>query len=57
MGTFPFAMEVNLPRRPQGPRGAQLRAMLTAATMPRDLAAAYADRCREMAGRETDDRP
>ena len=33
----------------RGPAGAQLRAMRTAATMPRDLAARYARRCRELA--------
>jgi formate C-acetyltransferase len=38
----------------KGPRGAQLRAMLTAATMPRDLAANYADICRELAGNQSD---
>lgn len=37
-----------------GPRGAQLRAMLTAATMPRDLAAAYRDLCRDLAALEKD---
>jgi formate C-acetyltransferase len=40
------------PREQQGPRGAQLRAMLTAATMPRDLAAKYAALCRELAAQE-----
>ena len=39
-----------------GPRGAQLRAMMTAATMPRDLAAAYSDLCRERAAAEKDPR-
>lgn len=38
----------------RGPRGAQLRAMMTAATMPRDLAARYAAVCRDLAGREPD---
>ncbi len=37
-----------------GPRGAQLRAMMTAATMPRDLAARYADLCRDQAAAEAD---
>ena len=36
----------------RGSRGAQLRAMMTAATMPRDLAARYAQRCRELAEAE-----
>ncbi|MBW1788654.1 MAG: hypothetical protein JRK53_18870, partial [Deltaproteobacteria bacterium] len=36
-----------------GPRGEQLRAMMTAAGMPRDLAAAYAGTCRDLAGNET----
>ncbi|MFP4446784.1 MAG: pyruvate formate lyase family protein, partial [Desulfosudaceae bacterium] len=35
-------------------RGAQLRAMMTAAEMPGQLAARYAARCRELAGRKTD---
>jgi len=38
----------------KGPRGAQLRAMLTAATMPRDLAANYADICKELAVNQSD---
>jgi len=37
-----------------GAKGAQLRAMQTAATMARDLAAAYAARCRELAEEEAD---
>ena len=37
-----------------GPRGAQLRAMLTAATLPRDLAAGYRDLCGRMAASEND---
>jgi formate C-acetyltransferase len=37
-----------------GPRGAQLRAMLTAAEMPRDLAARYADLCRRLAAEEAE---
>jgi len=40
----------------KGPRGAQLRAMMTSATMARDLAAKYASLCRELAARETDAR-
>jgi len=38
----------------KGPRGAQLRAMMTAATMPRELSAKYAFLCREQAGKESD---
>ena len=38
-----------------GPRGGQLRAMMTAATMPRDLAAAYSRLCRRMASKETNE--
>ena len=38
----------------QGPQGAQLRAMMTAATMPRDLAARYGALCRKMARKEKD---
>ncbi len=38
----------------KGPKGAQLRAMITAATMPRDLAAEYGALCRQMAGNEMD---
>ena len=41
------------PARRDGPGGRQLRAMLTAAVMPRDLAAAYAGTCRGLAGGET----
>ncbi len=37
-----------------GPKGAQLRAMMTAATMPRDLAAKYSTLCRRKAENETD---
>jgi len=37
-----------------GPSGMQLRAMMTAATIPRDLAAKYAAFCRELATGETD---
>ena len=37
-----------------GPKGAQLRAMITAATMPRDVAAQYADLCRRLATNEKD---
>ena len=39
----------------KGARGAQLRAMMTAATMPRDLAAAYSRLCRRMAANEPDE--
>ncbi len=38
----------------KGEKGAQLRAMMTAATMPRDLAARYAEKCRELAAAEVD---
>ncbi len=38
----------------QGPRGQQLRAMRTAATMARDLAAEYAALCRRLASSEAD---
>jgi formate C-acetyltransferase len=37
-----------------GPRGGQLRAMMTAATMPRDLAAAYGRECTQLARHEAD---
>ncbi len=38
----------------RGPRGQQLRAMITAAEMPRELAARYAALCRELAEAEED---
>jgi len=38
----------------RGAKGAQLRAMMMAATMPRDLAARYADLCRRLAAEEPD---
>ena len=41
-------------RDQEGPRGAQLQAMLTAAQMPRELAPAYGARCRDMAAGEKD---
>jgi pyruvate-formate lyase len=41
-------------RDKKGPRGAQLRAMLTAITMPRDLAQAYSKLCQELAAKEQD---
>ncbi len=41
-------------RERKGARGAQLRAMMTAATMPRDLAARYAALCRDLAEGEPD---
>jgi formate C-acetyltransferase len=41
-------------RERRGPKGAQLRAMMTAATMARDLAAKYADVCDVLAQQETD---
>jgi len=37
-----------------GPQGAQLRAMMTAASMPRDLAAKYSDLCLDLAAEQTD---
>ena len=37
----------------QSPKGAQLRAMTTAATMARDVAQAYGQMCKEMAARES----
>ncbi len=40
-------------REKKGPRGAQLRAMMTAALMPKELAAAYAVECRRLAARES----
>ena len=44
-----------LPRgEQQGPSGAQLRAMMTAATMARDLAAKYAGACRHLAAEQPD---
>ena len=42
------------PGRQNGPRGAQLRAMITAATLPRDLAEKYARLCSRLAAGETD---
>ena len=42
------------PAERQGKRGGQLRAMLTASTMARDLAAAYAKECARLAGVEAD---
>jgi trans-4-hydroxy-L-proline dehydratase len=38
----------------KGPRGNQLKAMMTSATMARDLAAAYAVLCRDLESREKD---
>lgn len=43
------------PVEQDGPRGAQLRAMMTSATIPRDLAVKYGALCRQMAGMETDE--
>jgi len=37
----------------KGYRGSQIRAMMTSATMPRDLAAKYAEVCRDLAASET----
>lgn len=42
------------PSEQKGAKGAQIKAMMTAATLPGDLAARYADVCRKRAGRETD---
>ena len=44
---------MSIPER-LGPRGAQLRAMMTAATMPRELASRYARLCRELAAGAAD---
>ena len=41
--------ELNAEQR-EGPHGAQIRAMMTACTMPRELAAKYSALCRELAG-------
>jgi len=43
------------PVEKQGPKGAQLRAMLTAAAMPRDLAAEYSRVCADLAANESDE--
>jgi formate C-acetyltransferase len=43
-------------REKKGPRGGQLRAMLTAATMPRDLSGRYGKLCWSLAAREGDTR-
>ncbi|HSV98192.1 MAG TPA: pyruvate formate lyase family protein [Spirochaetota bacterium] len=40
-------------REKSGPRGAQLHAMMTAAVMPKELAAVYAGECRRLAARES----
>jgi len=42
------------PQERVGPKGAQLRAMLTAATMARDLGVEYSRVCAELAGHEPD---
>ena len=42
-------------RERSGPRGGQLRAMMTAATMARELAARYAELCDELAAAEADE--
>ncbi len=42
------------PAEQRGPRGAQLRAMRTAATTARDVAAGYAQRCAAQAAQEAD---
>ncbi len=41
-------------REKEAGRGAQLKAMMTAATMPRDLAAGYAAVCLDLAAKQTD---
>ncbi len=41
------------PREKRGRKGSQLKAMMTAATMPRDLAARYAALCDKLAAQET----
>jgi formate C-acetyltransferase len=41
-------------REKKGEKGAQLRAMMTAATMPGDVASRYARKCRELAAEEKD---
>lgn len=40
----------------QGPKGAQYRAMMTAALMPKELAEEYAHLCRELAAKEKDNK-
>jgi formate C-acetyltransferase len=40
----------------RGPKGGQLRAMMEAAQLPRDLAAKYAVLCEKLAAKEADDR-
>jgi trans-4-hydroxy-L-proline dehydratase len=42
------------PAEARGPKGAELRAMLIAAEMPRELASAYADECEALAARASD---
>ncbi len=43
-----------VPEDQNGPKGSQLRAMITAATLPRDLANQYASLCSRLAAEETD---
>jgi formate C-acetyltransferase len=43
------------PAEQAGPKGAQLRAMLTSATMAREVAAAYRQRCLKIAEKESDE--
>ena len=43
-----------VPEDQNGPKGSQLRAMITAATLPRDLANQYASLCSRLATEETD---
>jgi len=49
-----FYSALNEPEK-QGKRGAQLRAMMTAATLPRDLAAEYSQLCQKLADQEPDE--
>ena len=42
------------PKEKQGTKGAQYRAMMTAATMPKDLAEKYAALCKKMAAEESE---
>ncbi len=44
-----------LPFEKNGPEGAQLKAMMTSALMPKELAKQYSEKCIELAERETDE--
>ena len=48
------ALSALSPKEKDGPHGAQLRAMLTASTMARDLAGEYSKECARLAQAETD---